>query len=166
MIFRMYRPLIGTIAAIAVAITGFTATPARAGDDDLAAAIAIILGLAVVGSVIKDKRDDRKARNQVYVPPRQVHTPPRQIYRQKPQVQPRPRPQRVNRKLLPQQCLRSIPTRRGQARVFGQRCLEQNYRYVNSLPANCQRQIQTNRGWRYGYGARCLNQYGYQLARR
>ncbi|MEO0402761.1 MAG: hypothetical protein AAF214_10335 [Pseudomonadota bacterium] len=159
MTLRMHRQFITTIAAASIAITGFSAAPARAGDQDVGAALAAILGLAIVGAVIKDKHDNRKARQQVHTP---QHVAP--VTRHKPQV--KPLPNRVNRKLLPQNCLYTLSTHRGPARVFGQRCLNQNYRHVNSLPRACHRQLNTQRGLRQGYSAHCLNQHGYQLARR
>lgn len=152
MILRIQKKFIATIAAAAIAVTGLSTAPARAGDDDAAAAIAAILGLAVIGAVIADKRKDKKERREVI---------------QRPLPKPvKPLPRRVSRKLLPQQCLRSFHTDRGQRRIFGQRCLHRNYGFVNSLPRQCHREFYTDRGWRQGYGARCLNRHGYQLARR
>ncbi|MEO0669424.1 MAG: hypothetical protein AAFZ99_16050 [Pseudomonadota bacterium] len=148
MIMRIQTRFISAIAALAIVVTGFSAAPARAGDDEAAAAIAALLGLAVIGAVIADKRKDKKER--VVVHPKR----------------PKPLPPRVSRKLLPQHCLRSFHTDRGQRRIFGQRCLHRNYGFVNSLPRQCHREFYTDRGWRQGYGARCLNRHGYQLARR
>lgn len=148
MTLHIHRQFIGTIAAAAIALTGFTAAPARAGDDEVGAALAALLGLAIVGAVIHEKKKDRKRHS--------VHTP----------VHPQPIPHRVNRKLLPQQCLRSFNTDRGHRRMFGQRCLNNHYRHVNSLPHTCHREVYTDRGWRRGYAARCLNRHGYQMARR
>jgi hypothetical protein len=79
--------------------------------------------------------------------------------------QPKPLPRRVDTRLLPGNCLRSVQTRRGQVQMFEQRCLEQNYRFVNRLPRNCAQTIRTDRGHRAGYDARCLRQSGYRLAR-
>ena len=81
----MHRQFITTIAAASIAITGFSAAPARAGDQDVGAALAAILGLAIVGAVIKDKHDNRKARQQVHPP---QHVAP--VTRHKPQVKPLP----------------------------------------------------------------------------
>ncbi|MEM8656349.1 MAG: hypothetical protein AAGF36_16580 [Pseudomonadota bacterium] len=150
MALRIHRQFIGTIAAVAIAITGFTAAPARAGDDEVGAALAALLGLAIVGAVIHDKKKDRKKRHTVHTP---VHP------------QPKPLPKRVNRKLLPQHCLRSFHTDRGNRRLFGQRCLHKHYKFVDSLPHRCHREVYTHRGWRQGYGARCLSRHGFQLAR-
>jgi len=158
MTLRIHRQFIATVAAAAIAITGFTAAPARAGEDEVGAALAALLGLAIVGAVIKDKRDDRKARQQVHTP-HHVTPAPRPVH-------PRPVPPQVNRKLLPNQCLRTLHTDRGRAHLFTQRCLERHYRHVNSLPDRCHRQVWTDRGWRQGWGARCLNRHGFQMARR
>ncbi|MEL7133031.1 MAG: hypothetical protein AAGK77_11525, partial [Pseudomonadota bacterium] len=65
MTLRIHRNFIGTIAAVAIAITGFSAAPARAGDDEVAAALAALLGLAIVGAVIHDKKKDKKKRHTV-----------------------------------------------------------------------------------------------------
>lgn len=165
MTLRIHRPFIATIAALAVAITGFSAAPARAGDDDVAKALAVILGLAVVGTAINKRKDDRKARQ--HVPQHQPRAHPRTVQPKHNHVQPRPLPRHVNRKLLPQQCLFNLRTVRGRdIQAFGQRCLQQNYQFTNSLPQQCSRAVQTRRGTGYAYGARCLNQQGYQLARR
>ncbi|APX12993.1 hypothetical protein [Tateyamaria omphalii] len=149
MTLRIHRQFIGLVAAAAIAITGFSAAPARAGDDEVGAALAALLGLAIVGAVIHDRNKDRKKRHT-------VHTP----------VHPKPVPKRVNRKLLPQQCLRSFHTNQGQRRVFGQRCLHNHYQFAHSLPQTCRREFYTDRGWRRGYGARCMSRHGFQLARR
>ena len=157
MLLRLQKRFIATIAAAAIAVTGISAAPARAGDDDAAAAIAALLGLAVIGAVIADKRKDKKERVHVTKKhPQHVQRP----------LHPRPLPPRVSRKLLPQQCLRSFQTYNGPARIFGQRCLHRNYGFVHTLPRHCHREVYTDRGWRQGYGARCLRREGYQLARR
>ena len=171
MTLRIHRQFIATIAAASIVITGFSAAPARAGEEEIGAALAAILGLAIVGAVIKDKRDDRKARQQVHVPQPQVHQPRQQgqnhINRHQRHVQPKPLPHRVNRKLLPQRCLFNLRTDNGRYKeVFGQRCLNRHFQHVQHLPQQCGRRVWTDRGARYGYGARCLSKHGYQLARR
>lgn len=166
--------LIGTITTAAVALTAFTAAPAYADDDRTARAIATILGLAVVGKII---HDSNKRRETVSGPVYQVnpnsrghgYAKPQPRYypepRYKPEPQYKPLPRRVSRKLLPQNCLRSFQTRHGQVRMFGRRCLERNYDFVNRLPHNCAQQIRTDRGTRSGFDARCLRNNGYRLAR-
>ena len=46
----MSTRFIGLIAAASIAITAIGAAPARADEDDVARALAVILGLAVIGS--------------------------------------------------------------------------------------------------------------------
>ena len=72
---------------------------------------------------------------------------------------------RVNEKLLPQECFQSFDTRSGRVQMFGNRCLQENYRYANRLPQQCAQKIRTHNGTRYGYDARCLRNAGYSLAR-
>jgi hypothetical protein len=138
-------------------MTAVSAAPAHADDRRAARTAATILGLAVVGALIHDATKDKDER---YVEPQ-----PRRHVQPRPRVEPRPLPRRVDRKILPQQCLRSYPTRHGNTHMFGRRCLEQNYRAVNRLPQNCTVRIRTDRGPRAGYDARCLRQNGYSLGR-
>lgn len=158
----MYRRFIATIIAASIAITAFGAVPARADDRDVARALAAILGLAVVGKIIHDNKKDKEravARQRaapVYQPPRV-----RQRY-----IEPRPLPRHVrNNKLLPKQCFRSYDTRRGTVHMFGRKCLNNNFRHVNSLPQHCKVRVNTFNGNRTGYQARCLRDAGYRLAR-
>lgn len=159
---RIQKNFIATVAAVAIAITGLSAAPVRAGDNERAAALAAILGLALVGALVVDRKSDKKKKAKAKKKVEQYRSD--RIYRTHPR--PRTLPPRVTRKLLPQECLRSFRTDRGQARVFGQRCLNRHYDHVRSLPDKCHREFYTDRGWRQGFGARCLNRHGYQLARR
>jgi hypothetical protein len=168
----MYRKFITTIAAASVALTALGATPAFADrDDDLARALAAILGVAVIGSIIHDNKKKKKARHvprQEYQPvPKKPHVyRPHVQPRVQPHVDPKPLPRHVRRKLLPQHCLRSFDTRQGRVRMFPRRCLESNYSFINRLPAHCATRIKTDRGRRVGWEARCLRHEGYRLARR
>ena len=165
MTLRIHRQFIATIAAVAIAITGFSAAPARAGDDDLAKALAVILGLAVVGTAINKRNDDKKARQ--HAPVHKPRVEPHRVQPRHGHIQPRPLPRHVNRKLLPQRCLFNLQTERGRnIQGFGQRCLNRHYQYTNALPQQCTRRVWTRNGWGYAYGARCLDKFGYQLARR
>ena len=70
---------------------------------------------------------------------------------------------RPNRRVLPTQCLRRLETQNGPRRVFLERCLERNFRFVNQLPRQCETQVWTNRGWRDAFRARCLRRNGYTI---
>jgi hypothetical protein len=156
----MSGKFIGSIVAAAIALTAFGANAVQADDrnTDLERAIAAILGVAIVGKIIheKNKRDDRGKQ----------HAQPHQGHGTHAGVQPMPLPDRINKRLLPRQCFRSFHTRRGIYRGFGERCLSNNFRYVNQMPRYCMDRIRTDRGPRRVYDARCLRDAGYRLARR
>jgi hypothetical protein len=164
----MYRRFIATITAASIAITAMGAVPAFAGDRDTARALAAILGLAVVGKIIHDKNKDDRVRVQRHTPHHKAHKKHKQYKANKPprynDVKPRPLPKRVNRKLLPGECLRSFRGYNGKVRMFGRKCLRNNYRFAQSLPRHCLYTFDTPRGDRRGYDARCLRRDGYRLA--
>ncbi len=156
----MHRRFISTILAAAMTVTAIGASPARADSEDVAKALAAIAGIAILGKIISDSRDDDKR-----VVKKQVHRPQQHIQRHR-HIQPRPLPHRVNRKLLPQHCLRSFTSRKGhRIQAFGARCLNRSYAHANRLPDQCLRSVRTDRGFRHAYGARCLRADGYRLAR-
>lgn len=174
----MYRKFIATVAAASIALTTLGSLPAFAGDRQTANTIAAILGLAVVGKIIHDRNDKKKqVGNHQQTPDyrtpqydRPIHQKPdyRKPAYQPPrydQPKPRPLPDRVNRKLLPEECLRRVKTRRGSVRMFPNRCLERNYRFAHRLPRQCNYIFNTRRGERRGYEARCLREHGFRLAR-
>lgn len=167
----MYRTFIATVAAASIALTAL-GTAVQAGDRGNSQAIAAILGLAAVGAIIHqhNKRDEARGRVRhqpapVYVAPKPVYNPPAYNPPRYNVPKPRPLPNRVNRKLLPQECFRSFETRRGKVRMFGARCLNRNYDFAHRLPHECQYLFNTHRGERRGYEARCLRDRGYRLAR-
>ena len=165
----LHRKFIALVAGLSIAITGLSAVPAAADQDDTARALAAILGLAIVGAVIHDSRkDDNVTRYDNHRPyDRPGYRPhDRPGYHPLP-PRPRPLPPRAdNRKLLPQACLRTFQTRQGKINGFGGKCLSGNYRYTNSLPEACALRFRDQYGFGKGYDAQCLRQRGYQLARR
>ncbi|NUH65325.1 hypothetical protein HTT03_08490 [Sulfitobacter sp. S0837] len=190
----MYRKFIATIAALSVAITAFGPRPAAADDKEVLRTLAAIAGVAIVGKMIYDnnkKRDreretvTRRRAAPVYEAPRyypavseRPRLRPRADLREPRWEQPRrevtplierevrPLPERVDRKLLPQQCFRSYDGEDGKVMMFGEPCLEKNYAQVDKLPQYCAKRVKTAEGARYGYDARCLRDTGYSLARR
>lgn len=153
----MFSRITALIAALALTVSFGTARPAVAEDFDAARTLAVIAGLAVLGKIISDRNDDRKAAQTVT---RHQHIAPKPRH-----IEPRPLPKKAQRRLLPGNCLRSYDTRRGTVRMFPNRCLNRNYRDANRLPQHCAVRIQTPRGQRFGYEARCLRHNGYKLAR-
>ena len=184
--FSLSPRLIGTFTAATLALTTFTAAPAFADDERAARAIATLLGIAVIGSILNDREDHKSERQNAVRNPARTHEQAQRhrhgsqshahVIDRSPHthrnrvgnrvIKPKVLPRRVSRKLLPQNCLRSFHTRDGRARLFTQRCLERSYKHVNSLPDRCFRRVRTDQGKRRGYSARCLNRAGYSLARR
>lgn len=164
----MSRKFIATILAGALAVTGFTAAPARADAEDIAKALAGIAALAIIAKAIDDDKD-RKAKKKHHVT-RQDHVRidpvhPRAQRHHGYDIAPKPLPQRVARKQLPAQCLVRVDSRDGVRRAFGERCLQRNYRHANRLPHNCAINVRGRNHDRTLYEARCLRSYGYSLAR-
>lgn len=160
--FKFPTRFTATLAAVAVAATTFSAAPAFADRDDqrVARAIAALLGLAVVGSIINNNKTDRP-NGQVT-----VRTPGHGAGNGHVNPRPRPLPRGVGRATLPRQCFRSFQTRRGYVNMFVRRCLERNFRGVHRLPQACAQRVRTERGPRFGFEARCLRHNGYRVSRR
>ena len=158
----MHRKFIATVVVVSICVTGFAAAPARADQEDFGRALAALLSVAIVGAVIHaNKKNKQKQPHVMPTPPHKTYTP----IKKKRYVEPRLLPHHVSKQLLPGRCLRSFETRRGTARIFGQRCLERHYDFTHRLPQHCERRVRTDRGSRYGFSARCLRKQGYRLAR-
>ena len=56
---NMHRKFIAVVLAASVAITGFSAAPARA-DEDVAKFIAGVVALGLIGAAINDAKDDKR----------------------------------------------------------------------------------------------------------
>lgn len=67
---------------------------------------------------------------------------------------------------LPEACLRTVETRRGDRLAYSARCLERKYRHASKLPGHCETLVRTRRGYRAVFGARCLARDGWRVARR
>lgn len=186
----MSRKFITTLLAAAVAVTGFTAAPARADNEDLGAVLAGIATLAIIAKVI-DKKHDNAARARetqtrhprVYTNPNRhphVHTNPHRHPRvtqridthrvdrnPRHRVAPRPLPDRVARKALPGACFYKARTRNGKMGLFDKRCLNKNYHRAHRLPQSCTANLRgKQQRINPAFSARCLRDHGYTLARR
>ena len=160
-----------------LALSGLTALslslapiPASAGPDgeDIAKALAGLAVLGIIATAVNDR--DKKRRSQT------VRTIPVQPYGSiegsrviEGEIRrPGDRTNRYNgvrRVALPDRCVRIVSTSRGDRTVYGARCLQRDFIYVNHLPASCKLQVRTNNRIRNAYGARCLRRDGWQVAR-
>jgi len=97
-----HRPFIALISGLAlvVAITGATAAPARADNDDAARFFAGLVGLAILGAAIEGSRNDHgtvvhQRKVVVHQPPQHVYQPPRHVYQPQHTYNPQYRAPRV-----------------------------------------------------------------------
>ena len=90
----MFRKFITKVVAAAIIVTAAGSVPAQASDRDLARALALVAGVAIVSTVISDHRHEPKkvtrtrsvAPKQGYVRKAQRYQPrqlPRRAYRQR-----------------------------------------------------------------------------------
>jgi hypothetical protein len=140
----MTKTFIAGLVAASLALTGITATPARADNEQLRNALIGIAALAIIGSAIKNSR------SQPAVQP----SPP-------PVAHPNPGFSRV----LPAACLVSTAASRGNARIFSRHCLERNYRFAARLPGQCATAVPTRFGPQAGYDPYCLRRAGFSVDR-
>ena len=138
------KTLSAGVLSLTLALTALSPTTAAAqvSDED---AIAGILALLFIGAAVHHSRNsnDRLA----------------------PAVEPTRQPR--NWRVLPEECLRSVDTRRGNSvRMFTQRCLTNNYNFTNRLPQECHVRVRTDNGQRrQGYSAQCMRNAGFRTNR-
>ncbi|WIY27779.1 hypothetical protein [Parasedimentitalea psychrophila] len=149
------RKFIAFILAASIAITGFSAAPARAGDD-VAKLLAGLAVLGILGVAINKDRHQRGTVSRRVVEPAVVP-----VYQR-----PRPLPPRVTRYDLPEKCLRYFPAFRDGRALLGQKCLRNNYRHVKALPKQCRVTFGKGRRNKSAYKPRCLRRNGYRIVRR
>ena len=152
----MRRHILAPALAITIALGVVAPRPAQAENGE--AIVGVIVGvaaLALIAKAIEDNREEEKARAQRAT-----------------RVDATPNSTRINRhgqhsrlynrsRILPDQCFRTIETRSGVRRVFGQRCLQRNGVNTARLPGACAFQVRTQRGIRTVYAGRCLRQNGW-----
>ena len=149
---NMHRKFIAVVLAASVAITGFSAAPARA-DEDVAKFIAGVVALGLIGAAINDAKDDDRKKRKV------VHPHSGYGY----DVPVRPKPRAVRRYDLPGHCLRNARLRGENRRVLSKRCLKRHYDYTRSLPERCEVIYERKDNYREGFRPRCLRKHGYRL---
>ncbi|MEX0319862.1 MAG: hypothetical protein AB3N21_18040 [Ruegeria sp.] len=150
----MHRKFIALIVSTAIAITGLSASQARAADPhDILGGLAAI---AILGAAIHHydkKRDRERARHDYRI---RDYPDPGPVTR-------RPLPPRVARYDLPQRCLRTFKRYSRHHPLLGQKCLKRHYRHANSLPKSCKVGFWNGERVRKAYEPRCLRQHGYRV---
>ncbi|WP_271949623.1 hypothetical protein [Ruegeria faecimaris] len=159
----MHKKFIALIIASAVAITGVSASQARAADaEDILGGLAAI---ALIGAAIHhfDKQGDSKKVTRNY---NHVYQPPKQHIQRTPRHRPnhiRPLPERVARYSLPQRCLETFKGYGKKRPLLGTRCLDKHYKYANSLPKKCKVGFWNGNKVKRAYEPACLRQQGYRV---
>lgn len=145
------KTLIASTLAGALAVTPLGATPASAAPDAQDIALTL-LGLAVIGAVANDMKNDRGEVS------RSSGSRNDDRYWDNGRRDDRRRLER-----LPARCEIEVRTRRGWTEAFGERCLEREGIRVNRLPNRCEFQARTARGRATVYGSECLQDAGYRV---
>jgi hypothetical protein len=161
----MHRKFIALILSTAIAITGLSAAPARAGND-AAKLLAGLAALALIGAAIQSNKRNQYvvSRNPAYTPPPTYKTrPPHAAH---PTYSTKPTPPKISRLDLPGQCLRGKSVNGRQRALFGSRCLKTSYAFNGTLPYACRLGYWDGSRNRVGYEPRCLRENGYRFARR
>jgi hypothetical protein len=158
----MFKPFIAGIAALSLTLA--TVSPANANGIDREDVGKLLIGIAAIAAlsaaIDHNNRNDRAS-----VPVTPTHQTRNHGRSWADLNRPRQRHSHRNRD-LPRECLRSVETRFGTQRLFGQRCLERNYSRVNRLPGRCAVRLYTNNGPRRGFDPQCLREQGFRATRR
>ena len=151
---NLHRKFIAFVLATSIAITGFSAAPARA-DEDVAKILAGLAVLGILGVAINKERHKNRNVTRTPVNPEPAYPAPR------------PLPPQVTRYDLPAECLRYFPEFRDGRNLVGQRCLRKQYRHnVKSLPQQCRVTFWDGRRHKNAFKPRCLRRNGYRMVQR
>lgn len=161
---KQHRKFIALVLAAAMAVTGASAVPAKAGND----AGKVIAGLAVLGilgAVLHDHntRDRRETVTRPHHPqrPHRLHGGHRPHH-----PTPKPLPPRFGRYDLPAKCVKTFPRYSRNRDLVARGCLKRNYQFEHKLPQACKVTFWNGQKNRTGYKPRCLNKHGYRLVHR
>ena len=154
----MTRKLIATIAAAAIALSGFTATPAAAMDDR--EVIKLLLGAAAVGVLVNELNKKNKKEIAAESAYRNNN-----VYRYDDnRYDNNTRNARVNRnRVIPSSCVFDIRTRNGNRDVVSGNCVERSD-FRGNLPKDCKFEIRRDGRKQTVYGASCLRDRGIRIA--
>ncbi|WP_298437492.1 hypothetical protein [uncultured Jannaschia sp.] len=168
----MIRILTAAILSAAIALPATTA-PARADAEDVAKVLGGLAALYILKEAVERNRERRAAP----VARAPVHQPEYYSHRHSglgahshrtgtdhTRAHPhrdRPRQDRRNVRVLPEQCYVTLRTDRGLVSGYGARCMQNAVARPGALPPQCIRQLRTDRGPRNIYGPRCLARDGW-----
>ncbi|KIC13703.1 hypothetical protein [Leisingera sp. ANG-Vp] len=160
---KPHRKFIALIVAASIAITGFSAAPARA-DEDVAKFIAGMALLGILGAAINDARkDDGRHVSRTYNPPNQHRHGHKPHAHNRHGGHVKPLPPRVRRYDLPAHCVRYFPRYSQNRPLAAKGCLDRNYGRTHRLPQACKVTFWNGQRHRTGFKPRCLKRHGYRM---
>lgn len=164
-----HRTFIAAILSAAIALTGLTAAPARADSEDIAKWIAGAAALAIIGSAIANRDDDKRrravTRNRAYERDfdyDDYYDDDHDRYHRKHAR--KHKGLHRNHRFLPARCHVREHSRYGRLNGFDRRCLHRHYSHFNALPHQCA--VRPGTRSRVIYSDRCLYRHGYRVSRR
>ncbi|MGH1354534.1 MAG: hypothetical protein ACRBBS_05595 [Thalassovita sp.] len=161
----MSRKFIASILAASIAVTGLTAAPAKAGNDDLVRFLAGATALVIIGRAL-DSDNSHASASEVHVRPGRAYDDNHRYQdRRNDPRSARDSDRRTSRYALPRQCRSSFWTPDGRQRYLDRRCLKRNYDFTRDLPKRCKIKFFDNNVKKSGYSIRCLKDNGYRMAR-
>ena len=152
----MLKYMTATLAAVALTVTSFAATPAQA-EMDRGEKLRLLLGLGALGALVvanernKDRRNDNNYSSRGRAPVIDV-TP----------GYGRGKHGKGRARALPARCETAVPTRRGTRTYFGQPCLDRAG-YRAALPRQCAATLDFGRRQVTAFEERCLRRHGYRV---
>ena len=159
----MMKSIVAGVTALSLTLA--SAIPAQAQGLDREDVGKLLFGLVAIAAV--SAAIENNQRREQSTPETRAHERRTGSWADLNQPLPRHDNRRDERRLtLPSECLRTVETRFGDLRLFGQRCLERNYRFVADLPERCEVRVYSDRGPREGYDPLCLREQGYRTNRR
>ena len=137
----IFRPAIVLSLAASIALSPVSATSAEAHGSARGndAFVAALVALGLIGIIASNNNGQHS--NQYQVP---------------------------RAKRLPEQCLKTFRTRRGNRTAFGKPCLRNNFNFWRRLPDQCETRIRIRNNqhrwvWRRVFEPRCLENAGYRI---
>ncbi len=164
----MHRKFIALIIATAVAITGLSASNARAADArDILGGLAAI---AIVGAAIhhyseKERKERKQAVTRTHRHEYKPHNYEKRPFKKtkKKHHKLRPLPNRVAKYDLPQRCLQTYRGYSDARPLLGPSCLKKHYKHAGSLPGQCKVGFWNGKKVKRAYEPNCLRQHGYRV---
>lgn len=157
----MFKPLIAGLTALS--LTFAFATPTYANGLDREEVGKILIGLAAIVALNAAIKNNNR-RDEMTAPA--VTPVQRGIHRDNDWAALSRQHGSNDRRTVPSACLQTVDTRFATQRLYGQHCLERNYRHVNSLPERCAVRFYTSAGPVRGFDPLCLQEHGYRSDRR